>query len=100
MRRELFHGAERNGHTPPTAWFDSHSLAEFITERCIRAPGLQVSRAALRKAYRDWCDGVGDKWPVSSKKLCEGVRQRGARDMEFTEHGRTVRGFTGIGLRE
>lgn len=75
---------------------DLDHFAEFLADSCIFEVGAQITRKALREAYRDWCDEtgrralLGDKDIVSKlidTKKCKPQKVRG------------VRGWSGLRLR-
>jgi putative DNA primase/helicase len=98
---------QRDGlHDPPnvteaTATYRNEQdvLEPFLADRCLWGDKLQVSRRALYGAYTQWATGEGEKYALSRNALYDGLRQRGAEDCEFTEGGRTARGFKNIGVR-
>jgi putative DNA primase/helicase len=92
------------GLTPPQAVQDATQnyrqemdiLAEFLSERCIIAPGASVPAADLYKAYTAWAEENGEKKPLSQRDFGLNLTERGFEGKRGTG-GRTVR--HGIGLR-
>jgi len=92
------------GLTPPQAVQDAtqnyrqemDTLAEFLAERCIIAPGASVPAADLYKAYTAWAEENGEKKPLSQRDFGLILTERGFEGKRGTG-GRTVR--HGIGLR-
>lgn len=72
-------------------------LADFLEEKCIIAPGSEVTAKAVYSAFRDWFTAnVGDK-PPSQKRFGEMLGRRFQKD--HNGPGKTVR-YVGLDLRE
>lgn len=92
------------GLTPPQTVQDAtqnyrqemDTLAEFLAERCIIAPGASVPAADLYKAYTAWAEENGEKKLLSQRDFGLNLTERGFEGKRGTG-GRTVR--HGIGLR-
>lgn len=74
-------------------------LAPFIDERCVLDPAARVSLAELRRAYEAWAQANAEGKPVDARQFKEQLRTRGCRDQNIRLAGKSVRGWTGIGLR-
>ena len=53
-------------------------LGGFLEESCLVGEGLHVSTADLYRAYKDWCDGTGER-PMRQRDLGLRLRERGFR---------------------
>lgn len=80
---------------------DQDMLSSFLDECCCTEhTGAKVSRAAVWKAYSEWAVRNKELFPLPRKALFERLRVQGYDDAKYEEHGKTIRGFAGIGLSE
>lgn len=93
-----------HGLTPPSAVRDAtqnyqqemDTLADFLAECCIIAPGASVPASDLYKAYTTWGTDAGEKALLSQRTFGVTLSERGFEGKRGTG-GKTVR--HGIGLR-
>lgn len=69
-------------------------LTDFIETCCIITSKERIESAELRKAYLQFCEDEGCRYPLSPKQFGERLRSMGFRP--FKSHG--IRGFEGLGL--
>jgi putative DNA primase/helicase len=49
-------------------------LLHFINDSCVLKTGLRVGKAALYKAYTDWCEANGE-YPLKQRKFTEQLKE-------------------------
>ena len=52
-------------------------MADFLTDRCIIAPGATASAKELYAAYTSWAEAIGEKRPLSQTALGIALTERG-----------------------
>lgn len=77
---------------------DSDTVGRFTEEMCRRVPddAGRVPTTALRDAYEQWCEQVGER-PVSAKRLTQDLRRQGVGE---ARGGKGRRFYTGIVLSD
>ncbi len=70
-------------------------LGHFITERCIEIETAEVSKGALYRVYKEWCDENGHS-PLGSRRFYNQVNDR----FDSYDRGGGRFFYTGIGLLE
>lgn len=73
-------------------------LGPFFDEVCEANEAATVSRPAIWRAYTEWAKENSERFTLNREGLYQRLRQRGAEDCYFKEHGRTRRGFRGVGI--
>ncbi len=90
---------QRDGLKPPSAVVSAtkeyreseDQVGEFLRDRCVVGEGHRVTKAALHRAYADWCGGEGVLGP---RQFTARLRERGVEDKRTS----SAWGWVGVGL--
>jgi putative DNA primase/helicase len=91
---------QREGLNPPDAVLvatraykdESDTFKTWIEDRCVVDPQAQWKASAAYKAYRDWCEEVGEK-PISKNGFAEKVEEAGFERLPHRRDGNYYGGF-------
>jgi putative DNA primase/helicase len=91
---------QRDGLNPPdtvlvatkTYQDESDSFKNWIADRCEADPEAEWKASGAYKAYREWCEEVGER-PVSRNKFAEKVELAGFQRLPHRRDGNYYRGF-------
>ncbi len=72
-------------------------IRDFLEDRCVLSDHAWVSVTALRKAYEEWCEQVGEH-PLGARAFNDRVRSKGCEQDRRRLGGHLVRGWAGVGL--
>ena len=78
---------------------DMDTVGNFLADHCVVDRRHWISGPAFRKAYKTFCEGLGEK-PLGAKLLKANLVQRSIRDEWGTVEGKKARGWRGVALRE
>ncbi len=53
-------------------------LAGFFRDRCCLGPGYQVPANQLQRAYVEWCQVVGERYPLGLDQFTSRLQSRGS----------------------
>ncbi|MEM7806552.1 MAG: phage/plasmid primase, P4 family [Planctomycetota bacterium] len=78
---------------------ESDRLADYREARLVLREGIHVTRADLFEDYLKWAKDAGEHDHLGDRAFYTRIRQLpNVEDDKWKEQGKTVRGFTGIGL--
>ena len=76
---------------------EQDTLAPFLADCCVLAPGAFVTTKSLRAAYHEWCEKNGEK-PLGANGLAARLRDHGGTPDKSRDRGK-ARGWSGLRLR-
>ena len=79
---------------------DMDPLREFFSDRCIFGENVFVPVTGLRKAYTDYCEGLGVKYYLGVQQFNKRIEDRGCHRAQKRLHDGNCKCWYGIGLQD